>query len=322
MIIKATKQERIGMALQECGLNVNRERRELCPHGTLEFPCAGYDSCYTEAEGDDIPWHWHEELEIIHIVSGQLRLKIPSGLFVLKEGNCAVINANVLHYGEAVGICKLHSLVFSAKLIVGNEESAFAKKYLQPLIACPVFSCHLIREEDAARIGGYFRSAFDALAGDRFGFEFIVRENLSRICLYLYQRFEPEFAAKEDGQSKDSLRLRTMLEYIHHNYAERITLSEIAKAADIGERECLRCFQKTIQISPVQYLLKYRVTKGAELLVRDRAANISEIALACGFDSPSNFSKLFKRFFRCTPREYRGRGDAGDLVRPKPGEPQ
>lgn len=306
------------MALQECGLNVNRERRELVSHGTLEFPCAGYDSCYTEEEGDHIPWHWHEELEIVSIAEGQLRLRIPSESFILREGDCAVINANVLHYGEAVGSCNMHSLVFSAKLIAGNEESAFAKKYLQPLIDCPVFCCCRIPDGHAAQIGGYFRSAFEALAQDSFGFEFIVRENLSRICLYLYQRFEPEFDTKEEGQSQDSLRLRKMLEYIHSNYGERITLSEIAKAADIGERECLRCFQKTIQISPVQYLLKYRVMKGAELLLSDRAAGVSEIAFACGFDSPSNFSKLFKRFFRCTPREYRGRVEAGNLMRPKP----
>ena len=33
--------------------------------------------------------------------------------------------------------------------------------------------------------------------------------------------------------------------------------------------------------------------------------SISEIATACGFESPSNFSKIFKRFYKCTPREYR-----------------
>ncbi|MBO5093425.1 MAG: helix-turn-helix domain-containing protein [Lachnospiraceae bacterium] len=309
------------MALQECGLSVNRERRELCSHGTLEFPCAGYDSIYTEREGDCIPWHWHEELEIISIASGRLLLKIPEESFVLEEGSCAVVNANVLHYGEAIGSCNLHSLVFSAKLIAGSEESAFAKKYLSPLTACRAFGCHLIREEDAAQVGGYFRDAFDALARDSFGYEFIIRENLSRVCLYLYRIFEPELCAGEKGRSQDSLRLRAMLEYIDAHYAERITLAEIAKAADVGERECLRCFQKTIQISPVQYLLKLRVMKGAQMLIDDKAASVSEIALACGFDSPSNFSKLFKRFFRCSPREWRGREESKNLMRPKPGEP-
>ena len=84
-----------------------------------------------------------------------------------------------------------------------------------------------------------------------------------------------------------------------------IKLADIAKAADIGERECLRCFQKTIQLSPIQYVLKYRIIRGAEMLLHNPENSISEIATACGFESPSNFSKIFKRFYKCTPREYR-----------------
>ena len=41
------------------------------------------------------------------------------------------------------------------------------------------------------------------------------------------------------------------------------------------------------------------------MLSRNPADSISEIATLCGFDSPSNFSKVFKRFYNCTPREYR-----------------
>ena len=108
-----------------------------------------------------------------------------------------------------------------------------------------------------------------------------------------------------------------MLEYIHQNYARELTLPDIARAADIGERECLRCFQKTIQCSPIQYLLKYRVTQGAELLLRHPERSVSELSLACGFGSPSNFAKQFRRFYRCTPREYRGRGGAVRGGRPE-----
>lgn len=99
-----------------------------------------------------------------------------------------------------------------------------------------------------------------------------------------------------------------MLDYIHHHFEEDLTLREIARAADIGERECLRCFQRTIQLSPMQYLLKYRIMRGADLLLQNPSDSISEIASLCGFDSPSNFAKMFKRFYSTTPREYRKLG--------------
>ena len=53
------------MALQDCALNLNRAGRELQPHGMPDFPCAGYSSVYTDSAGDVVPWHWHEDLEVI-----------------------------------------------------------------------------------------------------------------------------------------------------------------------------------------------------------------------------------------------------------------
>ena len=104
------------MALQECGLNLNKAAKELQPHGSLEFPCAGYSSYHTDRQEDHIPWHWHEEIEIVYIEEGQMKIKIPSQSFLLEKGDCMVINSNILHYGGAVKECKLCSLVFSPAL--------------------------------------------------------------------------------------------------------------------------------------------------------------------------------------------------------------
>lgn len=293
------------MALQECGLNLNRGLKELQPHGSLAFPCAGYSSHHTDKPEDTIPWHWHEELEIVYIESGQMTVKIPSQSFLLKSGDCIVISANVLHSAAAVPECQLHSLVFSPALITGKEEFVFATNYLLPLLSCRAFSAYWIQGESNRAVAGWFQDAFEALAGDQFGFEFTVRENLSRICLFLYQAFLPQIETQALPLPSDTIRIRKMLSYIHKHFAENLSLADIAKEAGISERECLRCFQKTLQISPIQYLLKYRVMQGAEMLLRDPASRIAEIAALCGFDSQSNFSKMFKRFYNCTPREYK-----------------
>ncbi len=295
------------MALQECGLNLNSVSKELQPHGSLEFPCAGYSSHHTDKQEDIIPWHWHEEIEIVYIENGQMKIKIPSKTFLLKKGDCIVINANILHYAAAAPECKLRSLVFSPVLITGKDDFAFAKKYMRPLLSCHSFSGYYISGETNENVTRWFNCAFEALAEDCYGFEFIVRENLSRICLFLHREFEPQISTQNIPLSQDTLRIRKMLEYIHRNFADNLSLADISKEADVSERECLRCFQKTIQLSPIQYLLKYRVMQGAEMLLKNPTSSISEIAVLCGFDSQSNFAKMFKRFYNCTPREYRNR---------------
>lgn len=284
---------------------LNREQKELKPHGTPGFPCAGYCSCYTDNPEDILSWHWHEEIEIIYIEEGKMKVKIPSKTFLLGKGDCVVLNTNLLHYAEAEGGCELHSLVFHSQLIYGNDNSVFAEKYMTPLFSCSSFSgCHIVAA-DNNQITNWFREAFEALAEESCGYEFLVREKLSRICLFLYRKYESQMDAKDVFLNQDSLRVRKMLTYIHKNYPVNISLEDIAKAADISERECFRCFKKTIQISPAQYLLKYRIMQGAEMLLSDPAGSISEIASACGFDSSSNFAKMFRRFYDCTPREYR-----------------
>lgn len=292
------------MALQECGLNLNRVSKELQPHGSFEFPCAGYASHHTEKTEDTIPWHWHEEMEIIWIAEGQLKLKTSSSSFLLSKGQIAVINSNILHYAAAAPECTLHSLVFSPLLITGNSESIFAKKYIQPLLSIHSFSGFQISEADTSQVSGWFNRAFEALANDSCGYEFVVRENLSRICFYLYEQFSLQIDAKCSLSRQDDIRIRKMLDFLHENFADNISLKDISNAVNISERECLRCFKKMLQISPIQYLLKYRVMQGAEMLLADPASSISEVAVYCGFDSPSYFAKMFKRFYNCTPRKY------------------
>lgn len=293
------------MGLDQCGLNLNRANKELQPHGTVAFPCAGYVGKYFDKPEDSIPWHWHEEIEVAYVKEGALKLKIPTKTFDLIAGDCIAINSNVLHYAIAQPQCELHSLVFSPLLITGNDSSVFATKYLEPLTKCSSFDGYVFNERDP--VIKSFIQAFGALASDITGYEFIVRDNLSVLCFALYEYFKQEIKMREEVQNQDNVRIRKMLDFLQEHYSERLTLAEVAKVADIGARECLRCFQRTIQLSPMQYLLKYRMMQAATLLQRDSSKNIIEISSICGFDSTSNFSKMFKRFYNSTPREYRKR---------------
>lgn len=293
------------MRLQKCGLNLNPAGKELQPHGTFEFPCAGYSERYTDKPEDIIRWHWHEEIEIVYIEDGALELQIPKKSFHLEKGDCIVINSNILHYAKTDSYCELQSLVFNPMLIIGNKDSIFAKKFMLPLISCTSFDSYLFRAGSNEKVTDNFINAFEALVRNVSGFEFIIRDNLSNLCFLLYQQFEKEFATEGMQLTRDNIRIRKMLNYIHDNFSEDLTLVDIAKVDNIGKRECLRCFQRTLQTSPIQYLLKYRIMQGADFLLKNPANSISEISNLCGIDSPSNFSKMFKRFYKCTPKEYR-----------------
>ena len=293
------------MGLQTCGLNRSHTQKELQPHGTIEFPCAAYASRHTDAPGDTIPWHWHEELEVIFVAAGTLKLQIPGGEYLLQEGSLVVLNSNVLHSLSGHPAGALRSMVFSPFLITGGADTVFYKNSVLALLACPDFS---VWQAGPGTDVKRFSAAFSAMETDAFAYEFTVRENLSQLLLHCYAQLLPRLSAQKPAKSADTVRIEQMLQYMQASYAEPITLADIAQAAGLSERECLRCFHRTIGDSPVQYLLKYRLMQGAALLRASPAASIAEVSAACGFDSPSYFSKQFRRFYQRPPREYRTAG--------------
>lgn len=290
------------MGLQRCGLNISSNQKELQPHGTLEFPCAAYESNHENKEADAIPWHWHDELEMVYVKKGDIKLQIPTREYHLKAGELAILNTNQLHYAIGNPYGELCSIVFSPFLLTGNSSTSFYLKYIKPLISCTNFT---VVEETGQNEIRAFRDAFDALKKDSFGYEFIVREQLSKIMLFCYQKLEGQLYTPDNEKSADTVRITKMLEFIQAHYAESITLKSISQSADLGERECLRCFKRTIGESPVQYLLKYRLMQSASMLLANPFGDIAEIATSCGFDYPSYYSKQFKRFYQCTPKDYR-----------------
>ena len=292
------------MALQKCGLNRNNKNKELQPHASLEFPCAGYESRHTDSISDFIPWHWHEEFEIIHIIRGCMKLQVLSETFTIHAGEIAVINANMLHSAFGNPYCELQSLVFSPLLITGNINSSFASKYIMPLVSCTHFSCIVLKDKKTFA-SDYFSIAFESLKNDSFAYEFTVREQLSHIMLIVYSQLESQLNKPHIHQNINFVRVAKILSFIEQHYSENITLSNIAETVNISERETLRCFKKITGESPIQYLLKYRLIQSASMLTKYPDKNISLVAEECGFDSPAYYAKKFKEFYLCTPKGYR-----------------
>ena len=95
-----------------------------------------------------------------------------------------------------------------------------------------------------------------------------------------------------------------MLGFIQEHYGESITVAQIAASAMLSESECLRCFRRTINATPSQYLRDYRLQVSARLL-DSTEEKIGDIGALCGFPDAAYFTKIFREAKRVTPVEYR-----------------
>ena len=288
--------------MQNCEIKTNENNEELVQHGDYEFPCAVYFSDVDIYTASEIAWHWHKEIEIVVLYEGNVSLETAKESIILKKGDGVFINSEELHYFKKLGDekCVLISYVFDKSFVIGDKGSIIERKYIEPLVQNKTLSLFKISETLSRKLEEVFFEYEDK----KFGVEINIRNILSSVLLEIIIENREKLIEKKTYKNLDNQRIKGMLDFIQKNYSNELTLKEIGEAVFIGERETLRCFARTIGISPIEYLKKYRVKVAANLLTTTDLP-VTEICIQCGFNSPSYFSKSFQRVFNVTPREYR-----------------
>ena len=95
-----------------------------------------------------------------------------------------------------------------------------------------------------------------------------------------------------------------VIEYIDKNYGQPISVEDILKLIPLSRRLLEKHFRKHVNISIYQFVLQVRIDHFSELLLQTNKP-ISSIAPLCGFDSNQNVSRIFYKFKRTTPVQFR-----------------
>lgn len=100
----------------------------------------------------------------------------------------------------------------------------------------------------------------------------------------------------------DARVLAPVLELLHDAFAERLTLEQMAAAADLTPFQLIGAFNRTIGLTPHTYLTQLRLRAAIGLLGAGRP--LTEAAVASGFYDQSALTRHFKRTFGMTPLQY------------------
>lgn len=137
----------------------------------------------------DIPWHWHDEFEVIVIKKGPIKISVSGTDYLLQTGEGLFINSNVLHsvYVFNDQPCLLNSLVFHKELICDTNENIFKQRYIQPLANCNALpSIPLYPHIKWQRIAiDCILTAYEAYESEKFGYELFIRNQLSHLFIFL-----------------------------------------------------------------------------------------------------------------------------------------
>ena len=240
--------------------------------------------------------HWHQHGEMLYLLTGQFSITIGSMCCKGLPGDVFVINSGQIHNIQPLG----------------KERSLYVTTYNPALLTSPTQQLRFVRSHipaalmQQAHVDTAIRSLFDEchaeMQGGKTWSDVMVQTGLLRIYTILLRHFE----VKTEGISNSDrfADFQAVLSYLYANYADSITLSDIARQLNYSNNYVSTIFSNYAGLNFKAYLDNIRVNKAADLLLRTRRS-ISDIAILCGFPTLRTFNNTFRRITGSTPSAYR-----------------
>ena len=277
-------------------------------HGSPDFPFSYFFVDETHPRYQ-MPYHWHKEWEIIHVISGEIHLTLDDAVYTAKAGEVFLVRDGMLHSGIPEQGCVYECFLLDLHRFFQFSEPI--KKHLRPIYRKCItpqlqYSCdeqpelrHLIgnlsevcREHEA-----------DAPSDD--AFELCVFGFISQFFAMILQQKRYSDQPRDSFQNTLKIdQIKNVLSHIEENFASNLSLENLAAIINMNPRYFCRFFQSIMHISPMAYVVTYRVEKAAELL-QNTPLSVLQICMDCGFNDCSHFIKVFKKHKGCTPNQYR-----------------
>lgn len=283
---------------------VDENLMETVQHGSHNYPFHFYYENLALFDFHCIEWHWHTELEFVYIESGTVTFWIGEDRFILSEGSGVFINSKILHRFYSPGEAVIPNFVCMPSFIAA-QDSFIYQKYILPVLssslAYQIFQMEVRWQEEALSIIRQIMAVQDdALSG-----ELATASLVQRLWQKLYENADISQAKDHmDDSASSQARLQLMMQYVHRNYSHDVSLDEIASHAGVSKSTALNLFRRYLHITPINYLIQYRLNEAALQLAKTEKKIIT-ISGETGFNNVDYFCRSFKRYYHLTPTEYR-----------------
>lgn len=256
----------------------------------------------------EFPMHSHGFDELVIVLKGTARHVIGDQEFPIRAGDVFVFSQHQNHQYQNMHGLALANILFDHDALTMDQWDIRALPGFHALFSLePAFRAHH-NFQSRLQLSERMLNQINQLIHD------LKRETEQRnpgyrvmakgVFMQLAVTLSRAYSAKPTEESIDLLRIGAAIAHIETNFAEKISLDELAKKSHLSRRHVTRIFQESIGRSPIDHLIQVRCRNAAELLKRtDRS--ITEIAFDCGFSDSNYFTRCFRKTMNLTPNQYR-----------------
>lgn len=251
-----------------------------------------------ESDSLTIPAHWHEDLEILYLLKGELTAVIQANTYRLTPGQLMVVNSRELHMTQTKSNTSYLMIHMTPKeLLRFLPGKTFL--HFQTITICEdnpqVFS---VLQECLLHMRRLFIDQSE-------GYELLFASWLYRFLFYLCQNFTgPSAISEKTGSVRDLQRITAIMEWVNSHYKESITLEDAAASLALSREYFCRLFKKYTGQTFLEYLNSVRTKKLYQDLKKSDE-NITILMEKNGITNYKVFMRTFKKMYGDTPQHIR-----------------
>lgn len=267
-----------------------------------DFPFKIYKT-YGNKDNNVLP-HYHNCLEVNYVISGKGINIIEDVVYEIKPGDIYIINNYEHHMAYAHGGYEMIIIYFEPELIWG--QNSFNYQYLKPFFSRKKEFSNQIKGD--AKYADIFASIiikmFDEWNKKEISHLLMVKAQLMEFLALLCRHYSSVTNREENSQHSLYGQVHDVIQYIHQNLHNKITLEELAEIACMNKTYLSTYFKKATGNNLSSYIETVRINKAAQL-IKTTDKSITEICFEVGFNNPTHFSRIFKKQTNMSAREYR-----------------
>lgn len=263
------------------------------------LPVLHYAGFHPEA-GYRAPHHHPDWVELLLVTEGTAHYTINGQGYDIRPQSLVILNQGVWHeevpeQGQTNG---MYYASFSGFPLAGLETGEFIAGGTSPVVH--VEKHYPILKEQ------FHRLAVEFEAGHPEGSS-MLRFQLGQLLVSLVRilHHHPKLPPPRGRGSQEQVSVKVR-KYIQENYAKPITLEDMAQTVFVSTYHLCRLFKQTVGLSPVQYLIRYRIEVAKHYLDTTDLPN-DRIAEMTGYVHLGHFYEQFREWTGMTPGEYRSR---------------
>jgi len=262
----------------------------------------------TIVEGPPRPHpEWHPYCEISIRFEGGGEMYVENEKADSRPGDVLLLGPGVPHWG----VIKRYPLRFVTiyflpwvPIEMGPESDGI--RVLRRFTARQTLAERLLRPPRPLlmRLTARFQEIVTESEGRQLGREIRLRTLLMEQLVTIIRWEQDQGRDIGGGELEEDWRpLMKTLQFLRTHYSDSVYARDVARAAGLSESRLKQLFQQALGMSWVKFLQGYRIHRAAALL-NESGYNVTEAALAVGFDSFAHFNKTFRAFMGVTPKDF------------------